>query len=176
MGVKNNVLASIVMLGLMVAPSASWAGVVWTIIDPRFDDTVGSITFPALTGDSAAGVEFSLQGFTQADITSISWTLDSSPYTVAALDLHALQGEADCGLGRDCSDSSLFLSRDAWTVTNLSCSSGGDFSFCEQESFPSSPVSFVLVATPEPSTWAMMLVGFAGLGFAGYRTSRWAAG
>jgi PEP-CTERM motif len=27
-------------------------------------------------------------------------------------------------------------------------------------------------AVPEPSTWAMMLVGFAGLGFAGYR-SRW---
>lgn len=24
---------------------------------------------------------------------------------------------------------------------------------------------------PEPSTWAMMLVGFAGLGFAGYRKS-----
>jgi hypothetical protein len=29
-------------------------------------------------------------------------------------------------------------------------------------------VSFV----PEPSTWAMMLVGFAGIGFAGYRASR----
>jgi hypothetical protein len=27
-------------------------------------------------------------------------------------------------------------------------------------------------AVPEPYTWAMMLVGFAGLGFAGYRTSR----
>jgi probable HAF family extracellular repeat protein len=26
--------------------------------------------------------------------------------------------------------------------------------------------------TPEPSTWAMMLVGFAGLGFAGYRSTR----
>jgi hypothetical protein len=25
---------------------------------------------------------------------------------------------------------------------------------------------------PEPSTWAMLLIGFAGLGFAGYRTSR----
>jgi hypothetical protein len=25
---------------------------------------------------------------------------------------------------------------------------------------------------PEPSTWAMMLIGFAGLGYAGYRTSR----
>jgi hypothetical protein len=30
----------------------------------------------------------------------------------------------------------------------------------------------VLAATPEPSTWAMMLVGFAGLGFAGYRSTR----
>ena len=30
-------------------------------------------------------------------------------------------------------------------------------------------------AVPEPSTWAMMLVGFAGLGFAGYRSARRAA-
>jgi hypothetical protein len=30
-------------------------------------------------------------------------------------------------------------------------------------------------AVPETSTWAMMLLGFAGLGFAGYRTSRKAA-
>jgi hypothetical protein len=32
-----------------------------------------------------------------------------------------------------------------------------------------------LEAVPEPSTWAMMLLGFAALGFAGYRTSRRAA-
>ena len=29
-----------------------------------------------------------------------------------------------------------------------------------------------LSAVPEPSTWAMMLLGFAGLGFAGYRKAR----
>ena len=28
------------------------------------------------------------------------------------------------------------------------------------------------VMIPEPSTWAMMLLGFAGLGFAGYRRAR----
>jgi PEP-CTERM motif len=27
-------------------------------------------------------------------------------------------------------------------------------------------------AVPEPSTWAMMLLGFAGLGYAGYRSSQ----
>ncbi len=27
-------------------------------------------------------------------------------------------------------------------------------------------------ATPEPSTWAMLLIGFGGLSFAGYRTAR----
>lgn len=28
---------------------------------------------------------------------------------------------------------------------------------------------FLLTPVPEPSTWMMMLAGFAGLGFAGYR-------
>jgi hypothetical protein len=35
------------------------------------------------------------------------------------------------------------------------------------------PGIFVLGGVvPEPSTWAMMLIGFAGLGFAGYRRAR----
>jgi hypothetical protein len=29
-----------------------------------------------------------------------------------------------------------------------------------------------LLGTPEPSTWTMLLLGFAGLGFAGYRTRK----
>jgi hypothetical protein len=36
-------------------------------------------------------------------------------------------------------------------------------------------VGSVSLNTPEPSTWAMMLLGFAGLGVAGYRVSRRAA-
>jgi PEP-CTERM motif len=30
----------------------------------------------------------------------------------------------------------------------------------------------VVSIVPEPSTWAMMVIGFAGLGFAGYRRAR----
>jgi hypothetical protein len=32
--------------------------------------------------------------------------------------------------------------------------------------------AFSVTAVPEPSTWAMMLAGFAGLGFLGWRGSR----
>ena len=35
--------------------------------------------------------------------------------------------------------------------------------------------TFTATLVPEVSTWAMMLLGFAGLGFVGYRDSRKAA-
>jgi hypothetical protein len=35
--------------------------------------------------------------------------------------------------------------------------------------------SIVAASAPEPSTWATMLIGFGGLGFLGYRSSRKAA-
>ena len=38
-----------------------------------------------------------------------------------------------------------------------------------------SDASNFAATAPEPSTWAMMLMGFAGLGFAGYRRARLAA-
>jgi PEP-CTERM motif len=41
--------------------------------------------------------------------------------------------------------------------------------------FPQTTTNLTFTAVPEPSTWAMMVLGFAGLGFAGYRTSRKAA-
>jgi PEP-CTERM motif len=43
------------------------------------------------------------------------------------------------------------LSGDAWGIDN---------------------VSYNFSTVPEASTWAMMLAGFAGLGFAGYRKAR----
>jgi PEP-CTERM motif len=40
---------------------------------------------------------------------------------------------------------------------------------------PAAATNLTLTVVPEPSTWAMMVLGFAGLGFVGYRTSRKAA-
>ncbi len=52
-----------------------------------------------------------------------------------------------------------------WTAADVTLSSVTVSSVTLSE--PLSPTS-----VPEPSTWAMLLLGFAGLGFAGYRTSR----
>jgi PEP-CTERM motif len=55
------------------------------------------------------------------------------------------------------------------SVTNLGSSAGGIIDLTL-----SGPGIFVIggAAVPEPSTWAMMVLGFAGLGFAGYRRAR----
>lgn len=39
----------------------------------------------------------------------------------------------------------------------------------ESNVFPTLSGSLVAAPVPEPSTWAMLLIGFAGIGFAGYR-------
>ena len=47
-------------------------------------------------------------------------------------------------------------------IFHASTTDGGSF-------FAGVDTSFDGVLVPEPSTWAMMLIGFAGLGYAGYR-------
>ena len=51
------------------------------------------------------------------------------------------------------------------TYPGMNIGTGADATVVISSSGPPSTV-------PEPSTWAMMLVGFAGLAFAGYRASR----
>jgi hypothetical protein len=53
-------------------------------------------------------------------------------------------------------------------ITPIAASGGTDvFSLEEAVS-----LNNIVVGIPEPSTWAMMLLGFAGLGFVAYRKSR----
>ncbi len=152
----------------LTAPSASWAAIVETIYDTDINAAVGSISFPTLAGSNSTGVLFSYDGFSQSDITSISWTVDPGTYAVTTLDLNALQGDNPCpNDGMDCSNRTVAESGGA------SCSFSGDIGFCE-ESLGFADIAFRPI--PEPSTWAMMLFGFVGLGYAGYRQRRKFAG
>ena len=62
----------------------------------------------------------------------------------------------DPGLGLDPDNATAF-------ITDLTYEAAGNFT---------GTMTPVTVSVPEPSTWAMMLLGFAGLGFAGYRSTR----
>jgi hypothetical protein len=173
MRTKNGAFAFIAGLALAAAPSASRAAVVETIVDTDIDAIVGSITFPTFTGSSDVGVLFSFDGYTQADITSISWTVDPSTHDVVALDLNALQGDNPCPNGNmDCSNRTLNLSPSLAEEEFTGCSFSDDVGECSR-GLEIADVSFVPV--PEPSTWAMMALGFAGLGFVGYRRGAWLA-
>jgi PEP-CTERM motif len=61
---------------------------------------------------------------------------------------------------------------------NYNSSNATDFTFFRNQGLPPFPFDLAFqmkisgVATPEPSTWAMMALGFAGLGLAGYRRDR----
>jgi hypothetical protein len=59
---------------------------------------------------------------------------------------------------------------------NLWGTSPGNYSLWESVGIYNYPIeesgNLSMTAVPEPSTWAMMLLGFAGLGIAGYRVRR----
>jgi choice-of-anchor C domain-containing protein len=65
-----------------------------------------------------------------------------------------------------------------YTLESLTFTAGPSDTLTFASQDPSSPgyygpvIGGVSIAIPEPSTWAMMLLGFAGLGYAGYRASR----
>ena len=61
---------------------------------------------------------------------------------------------------------------DASPSANLFAQSTSLGGLWEAQSINVTAGPITVLTVPEPSTWAMMLLGFAGLGFAGYRKSR----
>jgi hypothetical protein len=172
----KSLAAAILGLGCLAAawaPQSARAEITENIFEIDTTNLLGTISFPSISGDSVAGVVLSYESFTASDITSVSWTLDPTTDDVLAISLSALQGDGGCGPGSTCSNSTAGLSLIFATSGGISCSSGGDgvpgncTSF-ERETF----IQYAPTAVPELSTWAMSCLGFAGLGFAGYRASR----
>jgi hypothetical protein len=177
MRTKIGAFVTVVGLALALGVSASRAAIVETIIDTDDHAAVGSITFPTFTGDSDTGVLFSFAGFTEAAITSVSWSLDPTD-AVVALDLIAIEGDNPCPNGSNCSKSMLNMSPTQALENDVSCSNVGAINRCLAALPRLTHITFVplSLAVPEPSTWAMMVIGLLGLGLAGRRSRKATAG
>jgi hypothetical protein len=113
---------------------------------------------------------------TAADFISLDYSSSSYSFDIASVDSPILAG----GLNADGSLNS-FGALEILAPTDFPTfgAFNGFFNVAnEAETFNlGSAYTFTLVsgAVPEPSTWTMMVLGFAGLGYAGYRKARQAA-
>jgi hypothetical protein len=112
----------------------------------------GTATFTFSSPDHSFG--FYTTGVQTVFTSSLTVTFDDGTSQTLNLPINVNGGASYFGF----TDTSAFSSV---TITNLS-----------NDAWGIDNVSYNYNAVPEPSTWAMLLAGFAGLGFAGYRSSR----
>jgi PEP-CTERM motif len=146
--------ATIFTLGDLVSTSAN-TGALAGLPTQSF----GSISFDL---GKATSLSFSSAAFGTFTRASISEKINA-PGTVAIYVLGDWTPGTFGGVTSGSYDSSFTISFTETPPGSGSLSDSATFS-----SPPAAPPGTV----PEPSTWAMMLIGFAGLGFAGYRASR----
>ena len=128
-----------------------------TIVNAITGDELGSISFPEAAGSTSDGVLFAFDfygqyDFTEADITSISWALDTSG-RIDALNLGISQGDDLCHSVQDgpCSKTTFSLGASGFSGGFISCPApplpGQGTSGCIQGGFATVPIGFV-DATP----------------------------
>ncbi len=119
--------------------------------DPNF----ASVLFPAVQSN-AFDLSFTWDGIKYSDIMVGPLTAYSYYFPYGGVDAFTVTG-IDPADGLDPSNTSAF-------VTGLTFENSGTFTGTQ------TPITAGTV--PEPSSWAMMLLGFVGLGYAGYRKTK----
>jgi len=147
--------------GATLTPQAARAAFVEHIFEAGTTNLLGTISLPTISGTSAAGVALSLNMFTEADITSINWTLNPADFSVVALSLSAFQGDAVCPGATPCSNASLSLDLSSVAQSTVQCTAlagciVGDL-FLD--------VEYRVAAAPEPDGITLLTVGLLGLAF-----------
>lgn len=146
------------VFGAAAIPAGAQAAFEKTIVDGDGVE-IGSISFPAASGPPTAGLEFAIEGFTQADLKSITWQLDGTG-AVMTLELEAFQGDDPCPPTpmANCVSDTLLLNQDSYATAHHECSGfgGGGIGQCVNQNPFFIPVSFV------DSTPAYVCKGFKG--------------
>jgi PEP-CTERM motif len=144
-----------------------------------FNGTCNALGCPTET-DTATGVLTLTDAYvygtdlTSADFVSFTYSSGRATFDITSGDSPVLEGGLNSDGSFDAADSlavfipdGLFVqaSPGEWNAgTSLEIGDAGSI-------FMFTNVTAPTPAVPEPSTWAMMLIGFAGLGYAGYRAS-----
>ena len=141
--------------------------------DPNniFDPANGYV--PAAYGNSAGttvaigpGVEFGAQysnSLITVDLTGTGFTITDAATDPTVANFLVTLNSSTPGLF---SDVTLVSSDFNPSSTNYGTGPNGEFFFAASPNGATSSASFSFAAVPEPTTWAMMLLGFGGIGFA----------
>jgi hypothetical protein len=166
-----------------LTPQAGRTAIVENIFEPGTQNLLGTISFPAISGNDAAGIDlsFALSGsfppFTEADITSIHWELDPVNFSILDLFLNAFQGDDPCPNGVPCSNLQLQLFTEGefsetgfqFSETGLFCTEAAE---CTISDLLPTDVEFRVAAIPEPGGFAILVVGLIGMGMVHWQRKR----
>lgn len=170
--------------GQTIPNGGSFDGATYTTSGgPTLNGTIISNQFNSFSGLSLGGDQSNGAAQFFFDGDSVTVTFAASVYAIGVFfNVNANSGNyiltaagGTASTGSAAYDTSTFVfdglvSDTGFTSATFSSNSGG----AGTGSYNIPEIITAAVTVPEPATWAMMLLGFAGLGFAGYRRS-WGA-
>jgi hypothetical protein len=134
------------------------------VVDGNPNDGFGSLLEITKTG----GGTFSLASLDVANLSNPGAPVEVSPGGGLRIEVTGTPGGDDVfGPG-----SSTFVTESPLDLTNISVLDINIVSNSDGANFAIDNVVLTTGAVPESSTWGMMLIGFAGLAFAGYRSRK----
>jgi PEP-CTERM motif len=184
------------LLASVAVGAISFSGAAFAQFPPIGVDTAGpslffTFTNSGVTTTSNPAYTFSPHPYDSSDdtyfgvinnsSTPISTIKLSSSLDIGGFDGDGINSAAFLNVPNNSKDTTGYGGPDAFFTNNLGDSltvnfitpvaaNGGTTFFALEE--PVALNNIIPGGIPEPSTWGMMLLGFAGLGFAGYRKSR----